>query len=189
MAIGIPLGAAIAWYRPVREYRPRVLEIFRNTAALAILPVFTLILGIGEVTKYTIVCYASPVPDLAATRSAALATLTNSLCAPRACSAWSPVATFRKVALPAAMPTIFTGIRLAGARARCWCMHGRRAGRGQRPGPRLSSSTLRRAGLPWSQTMYAADADDNPARTGHQLRAAGPREASLGLEAESESAT
>ncbi len=114
VVIGIPLGAAIAWYRPVREIVTPVLEIFRNTAALAILPVFTLILGIGEVTKYTIVCYACLFPILLNTISG-ISNVDTQLMRTARVLGLSPVATFRKVALPAAMPTIFTGIRISGA--------------------------------------------------------------------------
>jgi len=112
--IGIPLGAAIAWYRPAREIATPVLEVFRNTAALAILPVFTLILGIGELTKYTIVCYACLFPILLNTISG-ISNVDTQLMRTARVLGLSPVATFRKVALPAAMPTIFTGIRISGA--------------------------------------------------------------------------
>ena len=64
LAIAIPLGTAIAWYRPVRELVSPVLELFRNTAALALLPVFVLILGIGETSKIAIVLYACFFPIL-----------------------------------------------------------------------------------------------------------------------------
>lgn len=114
VVIGIPLGAAIAWYRPVREVATPVLEIFRNTAALAILPVFTLILGIGELTKYAIVCYACLFPILLNTISG-ITSVDKQLMRTARVLGLSPVATFRRVALPAAMPTIFTGIRISGA--------------------------------------------------------------------------
>ena len=64
IVLAIPLGAAIAWYRPVREFFTPVLELFRSTAALAILPVFTLVLGIGETSKIAIVAYACLFPVL-----------------------------------------------------------------------------------------------------------------------------
>lgn len=114
LAIGVPLGAAISWYRPVREVTTPVLEVFRNTAALAILPVFTLILGIGELTKYTIVCYACLFPILLNTISS-ISNVDKQLMRTARVLGLSPLATFRKVALPAAMPTIFTGIRISGA--------------------------------------------------------------------------
>jgi NitT/TauT family transport system permease protein len=114
IAIAIPLGAAIAWYRPVREFLTPTLEVFRNTAALAILPVFTLILGIGETSKIAIVLYACFFPILLAT-IAGVATVDPQLLRSAKVLGMSPVATFRKVVFPAAIPTIFTGIRISGA--------------------------------------------------------------------------
>jgi len=115
-AVAIPLGAAIAWYRPVREFFQPALEIFRNTAALAILPVFTLILGIGETSKIAIVTYACFFPILLSTITG-VATVDTQLLRSARVLGLSPVATFRKVVFPAAIPTIFTGIRISGAAA------------------------------------------------------------------------
>lgn len=112
----VPLGAAISWYRPVREFLTPVLEIFRNTAALAILPVFTLILGIGETSKIAIVTYACFFPILLSTITG-VATVDPQLLRSARVLGLSPVATFRKVVFPAALPTIFTGIRISGAAA------------------------------------------------------------------------
>lgn len=116
VATAIPLGAAIAWYRPVRELFTPVLEVFRNTAALAILPVFVLILGIGETSKIAIVLYACFFPVLLSTISGVAAVDSQLLRSARVLGL-SPVTTFRKVVFPAAVPTIFTGIRIAGASA------------------------------------------------------------------------
>ncbi len=116
VATAIPLGAAIAWYRPVRELFTPVLELFRNTAALAILPVFVLILGIGETSKIAIVLYACFFPVLLSTISGVAAVDAQLLRSARVLGL-SPVTTFRKVVFPAAVPTIFTGIRIAGASA------------------------------------------------------------------------
>lgn len=113
VVIGIPLGAIIAWYRMVREVATPVLEIFRNTAPLAILPVFVLVLGIGEVSKVAIVCYACLFPILLNTVSG-ITHVDKQLLRTARVLGLSPVKTFIKVALPAALPTIFTGIRLAG---------------------------------------------------------------------------
>lgn len=112
----IPIGAAVAWYRPVREFLTPVLEIFRNTAALAILPVFTLILGIGETSKIAIVLYACFFPILLSTITG-VATVDAQLLRSARVLGLSPVATFRKVVFPAALPTIFTGIRISGSAA------------------------------------------------------------------------
>ncbi len=116
IVLAIPLGAAIAWYRPVREFVTPVLEIFRNTAALAILPVFMLLLGIGETSKVAIVLYACFFPILLSTISG-VATVDAQLLRSARVLGLSPVATFRKVVFPAAIPTIFTGVRISGAAA------------------------------------------------------------------------
>jgi NitT/TauT family transport system permease protein len=114
VVISVPLGLLIAWYRPVANLLGPLLEVFRNTAALALLPVFVLLLGIGETSKISIVLYACTWPILLNTISAVrdvdptLIKLAKSLALP-------PHRLFQKVILPAAVPTIFTGIRLAGA--------------------------------------------------------------------------
>lgn len=113
-AAAIPVGAAIAWYRPVREFLQPTLELFRNTAALALLPVFTLILGIGESSKIAIIVYACFFPILLST-IAGVATVDEQLLRSARVLGLSPAATFRKVVFPAAVPTIFTGIRISGA--------------------------------------------------------------------------
>ena len=116
VAIAIPLGTAIAWYPPVRQLVSPVLELFRNTAALALLPVFVLILGIGETSKIAIVLYACFFPILLNTISG-VESVDKQLLRSARVLGLSPVTTFRKVVFPAALPTIFTGIRIAGAAA------------------------------------------------------------------------
>ncbi|MFA6575595.1 MAG: ABC transporter permease [Nocardioides sp.] len=116
ICLAIPLGAAIAWYRPVREFITPVLETFRNTAALALLPVFMLLLGIGETSKIAIVLYACFFPILLSTITG-VATVDPQLLRSAKVLGLSPIATFRKVVFPAAIPTIFTGVRISGAAA------------------------------------------------------------------------
>jgi NitT/TauT family transport system permease protein len=112
--IAVPLGLLIGWYRRVADLLGPLLEVFRNTAALALLPVFVLLLGIGETSKISIVLYACTWPILLNTISAVrtvdptLLKLAKSMDLPA-------YRLFQKVILPASVPTIFTGIRLAGA--------------------------------------------------------------------------
>lgn len=114
IAVSIPLGVAIAWYRPVAEFLNPLLELFRNTAALALLPVFVLILGIGETSKVALVIYASSFPILLNTISGVR--MVDPLLVKSARSlGLSPIRLFQKVILPAAVPTIFTGLRMAAA--------------------------------------------------------------------------
>ncbi|MFJ9523549.1 ABC transporter permease [Kitasatospora sp. NPDC101801] len=114
VVIGVPLGLLIGWYRPVANLLSPLLELFRNTAALALLPVFVLILGIGETSKISIVLYACLWPILLNTISAVRSVDPTLLRLARSLDL-SPVRLFQKVILPASVPVVFTGIRLAGA--------------------------------------------------------------------------
>jgi len=113
LVTAIPLGLLIAWYRPVERPLNPLLELFRNTAALALLPVFTLLLGIGEITKISIVAYASFFPILLNT-IAGVKNVDPLLVRAARTLGLSSRQMFAKVILPSAVPTIFTGIRMAG---------------------------------------------------------------------------
>ena len=110
----IPLGLLIGWYKPAATLLTPLLEVFRNTAALALLPVFVLILGLGETSKIAIIFYACSWPILLNTVSG-VRTVDPLLIKSARSLGLGPLRLFQKVVLPAAVPTIFTGIRLAGA--------------------------------------------------------------------------
>ncbi|WP_230884027.1 ABC transporter permease [Planomonospora sp. ID82291] len=114
IALTIPLGLAIGWYRPVADFLSPVLELFRNTSAVALLPVFILIFGLGEPSKIIFVFYACSWPILLNTISG-VRTVEPLLVKSARSMGLSPFRLFQKVILPAAVPTIFTGVRLAGA--------------------------------------------------------------------------
>ncbi|SDO46978.1 ABC transporter permease [Lentzea jiangxiensis] len=114
VAAAVPLGLLIGWYKPVATLLSPLLEVFRNTAALALLPVFVLLLGIGETSKIAIVFYACTWPILLNTISAVRAVDPTLLRLARSMDL-NGFRLFQKVILPAAVPTVFTGIRLAGA--------------------------------------------------------------------------
>ncbi|WP_139346620.1 ABC transporter permease [Sinomonas mesophila] len=113
VVLGVAAGLVSAWYRPLGSFFTPLLEVFRNTAALALLPVFTLLLGIGEESKVTIVAYAAFFPVLLNT-IAGVRTVDPLLVRAARSLGLSSLALFRKVILPSAVPTIFTGIRMAG---------------------------------------------------------------------------
>lgn len=114
IAVAVPLGLLIGWYKPIATLLNPVLELFRNTAALALLPVFVLILGLGETSKIAIILYGCAWPILLNTISG-VRTVDPLLVKSARSLGLPPVRLFAKVVLPAAVPTIFTGIRLAGA--------------------------------------------------------------------------
>lgn len=116
LVLAIPLGLVIGWYPLARDLLTPFLELFRNTAALALLPVFILILGIGEVSKISIVLFASTWPVLLNTISAVKNVDPLLIKSARSMNL-SSRQLFLKVILPASVPTIFTGIRMAGTGA------------------------------------------------------------------------
>lgn len=114
VAVAVPLGIVVAWNRWLGSAVNPLLELFRNTAALALLPVFTLLLGIGEVSKITMVAYAAFFPILLNT-IAGVRTVDPLLIRAARSLGVGRVRLFTRVVLPAAVPTIFTGIRMGGA--------------------------------------------------------------------------
>jgi NitT/TauT family transport system permease protein len=116
VVVAVPLGLLIAWYKPLAAYLNPLLELARNTAALALLPVFTLLLGIGETSKISLVVYACVWPVLLNTIAGVRTVDPLLVKAARSLGLSSP-RLFRKVILPSAVPTIFTGIRMAGSYA------------------------------------------------------------------------
>ena len=112
----VPLGLAVGWYARLGDLLNQFIEVCRNTAPLALLPVFILLLGIGELSKVTMVVYSCAWPLLLNTIAAVKQVDPLLIKSARTMGA-SPQQLFRKVILPAALPTIFVGIRLASASA------------------------------------------------------------------------
>lgn len=116
LLVAIPLGLLIGWYPLAKDLLNPILELFRNTAALALLPVFILLLGIGEISKIAIVIFACTWPILLNT-IAAVRNVDPLLIKSARSMNISSFKLFYKVILPASIPTIFTGIRMAGTGA------------------------------------------------------------------------
>lgn len=112
--IAIPLGIIIGWYPWAKELLNPILELFRNTAALALLPVFILLLGIGETSKISIVLFACVFPILLNTIDA-VRNVDPLLIRSAKSLGLSSYQLFYKVIIPASIPTIFTGIRMSGS--------------------------------------------------------------------------
>jgi NitT/TauT family transport system permease protein len=110
----VPLGLAIGWFKRFADVLSPLLETFRNTAPLALLPVFLLLLGIGESSKIALVIYSCSWPILLNTISG-VRNVDPLLIKSAKTMGLSSYDLLRKVVLPASVPTIFVGIRLAGA--------------------------------------------------------------------------
>jgi NitT/TauT family transport system permease protein len=112
--LAVPVGLALGRHRALARPLEPLLEVLRNTAPLALLPLFILVLGIGELSKVTMVLYSCTWPILLNTITGVTTVDPLLIKSARAMGLSSP-ALFRKVILPASLPTIFAGIRLAAA--------------------------------------------------------------------------
>lgn len=111
LIISIPLGIAMGWYKRFEKFVDPLLQTFRQTSALALFPVFILFFGIGEISKFAIVFWATLWPVLLSTISGVKYVDPLLIKSARA-MALNDIALFKKVILPAAVPSIMTGIRL-----------------------------------------------------------------------------
>ena len=110
--IGVPLGLLMGMSRPIRAIFEPPIQAIRPIPKLALLPLFLIWFGIGNLSKVVVI--AAPVLPLIAIASmqAVRSISTKKIQAAQALGA-SPWVVFSRVVLPASLPGIFTGIRMA----------------------------------------------------------------------------
>ncbi len=111
-AVGIALGALIGRYRLVADFVDPVLELIRPISPVALVPLAMLWFGIGELSKYFIIFYATVIVVLMNTAAGVSRTPMTRIRAAR-CLGATERQLFRKVILPSAVPYILTGMRIA----------------------------------------------------------------------------
>ncbi|PZO62528.1 MAG: hypothetical protein DI636_12415, partial [Pelagerythrobacter marensis] len=102
--------------RALEEALDPILQFFRQTSALALYPVFILLLGLGETSKIFVIFWATLFPLLLATIGG-VKEVDRKLIEMAATFGASRLTTFRRVVLPAAVPAIFVGLRLSATTA------------------------------------------------------------------------
>lgn len=112
MAVGIPVGLLIATSRIGRGILDPLVEFIRPLPPLAYLPLIIIWFGIGEPSKVLVIGIAMLAPIVISTASGARAAGENQIRAARAFGAtrWQLL---REVMLPAALPSVLTGVRIA----------------------------------------------------------------------------
>ncbi len=111
VVVALPLGALMGRYSAFERATDFLIQTLRNTSQFALLPVFVLLLGIGEASKIAITFYAAVFFLLINTIVGVKAVDPLLLKAARSMgtSDWH---LFRKVIFPSAIPSIVAGARL-----------------------------------------------------------------------------
>ena len=112
IGLGIPLGLFMGQIRIIERSLDPVLQLFRQTSALALYPVFILLLGLGETSKVFVIFWATLFPILLATIGGVKQVDPKLVEMARVYGA-RRLTVFRRVVLPAALPQIFVGLRLS----------------------------------------------------------------------------
>jgi sulfonate transport system permease protein len=112
----IPLGIFMGQIRAVERALDPILQLFRQTSALALYPVFILMLGLGEASKIFVIFWATLFPLLLSTIGGVKEVDPKLIEMARVYGA-SRLTVFRRVVLPGAVPSIFVGLRLSATTA------------------------------------------------------------------------
>jgi sulfonate transport system permease protein len=110
--VGIPLGLVMGQMPRVERALDPLLQLFRQTSALALYPVFILLLGLGETSKDFVIFWATLFPILLATIGGVKEVDPKLIEMARTYGA-AHLTVFRRVVLPSATPAIFVGLRLS----------------------------------------------------------------------------
>ncbi len=110
--IGVPLGLLLGMSRPIRAVIEPPIQAIRPVPKLALLPLFLIWFGIGNLSK--IVVIAAPVfPIIVISAMQAVRSVSQKKIQAAQALGASTLTVFRRVVLPASLPGIFTGIRVA----------------------------------------------------------------------------
>ncbi len=112
VVIGVPLGIAMAWSRRFELFAKPLFDVIRPIPALAWIPLMILWLGIGYWSKVGIIFFAAFISATINAYAGIKRTSRVHLWVASTFGASNKQMLF-KVAIPTALPMIFTGLRLA----------------------------------------------------------------------------
>jgi NitT/TauT family transport system permease protein len=111
-AVGVPVGLAIGSFRPVRALLEPWTEFFRFIPAVAMITVAVIWFGIGEESKVFLIACTTVFVVVISTAAGVGAVARDKIRAAQ-CLGATRLQVFALVALPATVPHILTGMRLA----------------------------------------------------------------------------
>jgi NitT/TauT family transport system permease protein len=109
----IPLGFLVGWFKTFEKYMGPLLQTMRQLPNLALFPIFIMLFGIGEISKILIIAVTCFWSIFLNTVSGVM-NIEPLLIKSARSMGLSHSEMFKKVILPAAAPSIFTGFRYAG---------------------------------------------------------------------------
>lgn len=109
--IAVPLGFLMGWYSKFERYTDLLVQGLRNTSTFALLPIFLLFFGLGETSKIAIIFYGASWQLLINTVSGVKSVDPIYIKAAKSLGV-SDRDLFRKIILPASIPSIVSGARL-----------------------------------------------------------------------------
>ncbi|MBA2371316.1 MAG: ABC transporter permease [Chloroflexi bacterium] len=112
VSAAVPIGFLMGWYRWGRGLLEPWVQFFRTIPALALIPLYVLMFGIGEFPKVLVIAVATFLPTVVATYQGVLDVDGTLIKAARVLGAGDGII-FRRVVVPASLPFILVGARLA----------------------------------------------------------------------------
>jgi len=116
IAVGIPLGLAIGWYKRLYFALSPFIHTLNTTPRITLLPIIIIWFGIGIWSKIMVVFLGAVIPMLISTCSGVRTSEERFLRVARSFSA-SEGRIFVSIVLPGTVPFIFTGLKFASGRA------------------------------------------------------------------------
>lgn len=109
--IAVPLGLVVGQFKIVRWLIEPLINFFRFVPAIGFLTLFLLWFGVGEVSKVTLIIYATMFPIIINTITGVVAVDPLKIESAQSQGA-SKFQIFYSVVIPSSIPSIFTGVRL-----------------------------------------------------------------------------
>jgi ABC-type nitrate/sulfonate/bicarbonate transport system permease component len=111
--LGIPLGLVMGYSRRFEKIADPFIELFRPISPLAWIPLAILWFGIGEIGKVFVVLVGTFFPIVLSTVAGVKSIDPTLISAARVYGCTSGTSLFRKVILPASLPSIVVGLRIS----------------------------------------------------------------------------
>lgn len=112
VAFGVPIGVVLGWFRRINRAFSPLVSLFYSTPRIAMMPLFIIWFGLGLGSKVALVLLSAIFPVIVNMQAAMLSIDHDLKTVGRAYGA-SQWQLFRTVALPASVPFLLTGLRLA----------------------------------------------------------------------------